>query len=534
VKKIYLLLLALILIVATASFVWADGDSFFGGGGGIQSGDHIALGMGYPVFYDPTSDNSLCTAASTPIACCTGLGTGTCNKYVQFDASLLTANHTRIYSWPDKDGTIALLSDVGISTGLTDIASGSIALATSQISSHACQAVTPGTANSVAAANVIRSDVINWSPNASIAAVTGYAPPTALDIKPYPTTGYVNFNVCNNSGSAVTPGAVTLNYQVARRLCTAQTITWNTQPVTMSVGDSAQNLTQASSSSALGITYSTDTTDYCTVSGNVGSQVLNAVGAGTCLVHASQSGNSTYCAASSVDSGSITISAGAPGFTDNFHGTNGAAPNTNHWSAQQYNYENSGGDHGTGTWDIQNNTLYFNREAGGVNYFVYDWFNTANSLPLVDGRYIEITTASHTTNFTYAIIGMFNAANIASYQSGGYSASKFLTYVPNQVMLIIFNDGASTATVELTYGGSNGVNTIAGTPYTYTDTGTCVIRLTLINSTHASVSINGTVVIPSTVIAPTWGTDIYGFMSIDETSSGSAYQTFTITGAKFR
>ena len=86
--------------------------------------------------------------------------------------------------------------------------------------------------------------------------------------------------------------------------CTAQTITWNTQPAAMAVEGADQTLNQASASSSLTVAYTTDTTSYCTV---VSGPKLHAVSAGTCVVHANQAGNGTYCAASNVNSENITI-----------------------------------------------------------------------------------------------------------------------------------------------------------------------------------------------------------------------------------
>ena len=88
---------------------------------------------------------------------------------------------------------------------------------------------------------------------------------------------------------------------------TAQTITWNTQPSAMTVGDADQTLNQATASSSLTVTYTTDTTAYCTV---VAGPKLHAVAAGSCVVHADQAGNGTYYPAPRVDSGNVTISAG--------------------------------------------------------------------------------------------------------------------------------------------------------------------------------------------------------------------------------
>lgn len=98
------------------------------------------------------------------------------------------------------------------------IASGSLALATTSINAGACQTVTPGSVNSAAAVGVLTTDVISWTPNGSLKAVTGFVPGTTggLSIVAYPTAGYANFDVCNWSSASITPGAVTLNWKVAR------------------------------------------------------------------------------------------------------------------------------------------------------------------------------------------------------------------------------------------------------------------------------------------------------------------------------
>jgi hypothetical protein len=54
--------------------------------------------------------------------------------------------------------------------------------------------------------------------NADPTGVTGYAPVTTgmLTIIKYPTSGTVNFKVCNLTSSSITPGAITLNWRVTR------------------------------------------------------------------------------------------------------------------------------------------------------------------------------------------------------------------------------------------------------------------------------------------------------------------------------
>jgi hypothetical protein len=117
-------------------------------------------------------------------------------------------------------GALNTPADSGIvATAITQtIASGALALATSSINYGSCQTVTTGSVNSVAATGVALTDAIAFTPNGSIKAVTGFVPGTSggLTVTGYPTSGYVNFDVCNWSGSPITPGAVTLNWRVTR------------------------------------------------------------------------------------------------------------------------------------------------------------------------------------------------------------------------------------------------------------------------------------------------------------------------------
>lgn len=110
-------------------------------------------------------------------------------------------------------GTPTLTLPTATGTLTETIASGTSALGTSSISSATCATVVTTTATGVTA-----TDAIAWTPNGSIKAVTGYAPSTSggLTIAAYPTSGNVNFDVCNWTSSSITPGAVTLNWQVTR------------------------------------------------------------------------------------------------------------------------------------------------------------------------------------------------------------------------------------------------------------------------------------------------------------------------------
>jgi hypothetical protein len=93
------------------------------------------------------------------------------------------------------------------------IASGTAAMGTSAISSATCATVV-----TVAATGTATTDVVSASFNGDPTAVTGYVPLTSgmLTIIAYPSTDNVNFKVCNNTGSSITPGAITLNWAVWR------------------------------------------------------------------------------------------------------------------------------------------------------------------------------------------------------------------------------------------------------------------------------------------------------------------------------
>lgn len=130
-------------------------------------------------------------------AALTALAAG--SDFVDFTGPTTAA---KTFTLPNADATLTYT-----------VASGTAALGTSEIASTACAAVV-----TVAATGVVTTDVITWTPNADISAVTGYAPVLTggLTIYPYPTSGNVNWLACNPTASAVTPGAVTLNWRVVR------------------------------------------------------------------------------------------------------------------------------------------------------------------------------------------------------------------------------------------------------------------------------------------------------------------------------
>jgi hypothetical protein len=114
---------------------------------------------------------------------------------------------------PLTGGTITGAGTIACATCTVTIANGTASLGTSAIASGACATVVTSSATGVATTDNIMADF-----NSDPTAVTGYSPSVngMLSIIKYPTSNNVNFKVCNNTGSSVTPGAITLNWRVTR------------------------------------------------------------------------------------------------------------------------------------------------------------------------------------------------------------------------------------------------------------------------------------------------------------------------------
>jgi hypothetical protein len=101
----------------------------------------------------------------------------------------------------------------GNTTRMVRVWSGTAALGTGAIASGAC-----ATDVTVSATGVLTSDVVTAGFNGKPTAVNGYLPATAgmLTIISWPSANNVNFTVCNDTASSITPGAITLNWRVVR------------------------------------------------------------------------------------------------------------------------------------------------------------------------------------------------------------------------------------------------------------------------------------------------------------------------------
>lgn len=91
------------------------------------------------------------------------------------------------------------------------VASGTSAMGTSAIPAATCASTV-----TTAATGTLTTDNLMADFNADVSAVTGYTPGAMLTIMKFPTVDNVNFNVCNNTASSITPGAATLNWRVTR------------------------------------------------------------------------------------------------------------------------------------------------------------------------------------------------------------------------------------------------------------------------------------------------------------------------------
>lgn len=168
------------------------------GGTGITSfGTGVATAMGSNV----NTNGGLLTASTAAVASnaiVTGAGSGTALTGTTPGTGVLTA----------------IGANLSAAGGLTTtVASGTSAMGTGAISSATCATVVTTTAT-----NTATTDVVSWGFNGDPTAVTGYVPLVAgmLTIIAYPSSGNVNFKVCNNTNASVTPGAITLNWRILR------------------------------------------------------------------------------------------------------------------------------------------------------------------------------------------------------------------------------------------------------------------------------------------------------------------------------
>lgn len=157
-----------------------------------------------PAFTTPTLGAATATTINgNALTAGTWTLTGAASKTLTFNNTLtLAGTDSTTMTFPSVSATIP-----------RTVASGAKALATTAVGSAACS-----TAQTDTATGTLTTDAIIATFNADPTAVTGYVPLTSgmLTIIAYPTADTANFKVCNNTGSSITPGAVTINWRVVR------------------------------------------------------------------------------------------------------------------------------------------------------------------------------------------------------------------------------------------------------------------------------------------------------------------------------
>lgn len=207
-------------VTGTGNMVLSNSPTFSGtiGGTGVVPAAALANTAVTPGSYGGASavatftvdqQGRVTAASNATITAVNGMAVTSCTSCTLAVASNKTATISNTLTFTGTDG-----SSVAFGTGGTvsyTIASGTKALATSAIASATCSSAQTATAT-----GATTSSVVDASFASDPTAVTGYTPATTgmLTIISYATADTVNFKVCNNTASSITPGAISLNWRV--------------------------------------------------------------------------------------------------------------------------------------------------------------------------------------------------------------------------------------------------------------------------------------------------------------------------------
>ena len=128
---------------------------------------------------------------------------------VNFPAAIGTAGQALVLPTPIGSTPYQL----AFASAILKVFSGTQALGVSSIPANSC-----ATTITVTATGTLSTDSVQVTANADINGATGYSytATDGLKVYWYPTTDAVKINVCNGTGTAIVPGAVTLNVLVTR------------------------------------------------------------------------------------------------------------------------------------------------------------------------------------------------------------------------------------------------------------------------------------------------------------------------------
>lgn len=181
------------------------GDILFAGAGPVLA--RLALGAANTVLHGSATDPAYSAIVNADITNATiDLTTKVTGVLPTANIAVALANQTSLRS-------NAMAAAVGDATIGQVIAHGATALDFASTTTGACATVITATATGAAS-----TDVIIFNANASIKAVTGYAPASTggFSIAAFPTTNTVSFEACNWTAGTVDPGSITVNWVVIR------------------------------------------------------------------------------------------------------------------------------------------------------------------------------------------------------------------------------------------------------------------------------------------------------------------------------
>jgi hypothetical protein len=145
------------------------------------------------------------------------------SDYVAPSGALGAATATSInkiaFTAPTTAGTIAFGADNSTATlpngtvSMT-VASGQTAMPTGALTANTCSA----SATTATATGAATTDAVTVTYASDPTGVTGYGGGTSggISIRAWPTANTVNFKLCNESGSSITPGSLNVNWRVVR------------------------------------------------------------------------------------------------------------------------------------------------------------------------------------------------------------------------------------------------------------------------------------------------------------------------------